>query len=194
MKKLLAIAIVGTFGLGVATSAHATVEDAYPEIPDNCLVPLPQPVGPARAAHSPGGAPEIDAPDCADLDVCIVLPTLINEGTGPSRRPHVESAEDCGDVPEECIIDLRDVGPARGVHSVGFGPAPTPTPTITPEIRTDLPVPISQECQALLAESLAEAPQVPTVGSDNTPTILMASALVLTGGLLILGQRRLARR
>jgi len=186
MKKLLALAAIGMFGLGIATSVHAGSDDAYPEIPNSCIL-VDNPEGPARVSHTPAGD-VVGDPDCATLDVCVVWAAPADPG--PSRMPHVESAEDCGDTPEACILLLDLTGPARAVHPAG----PQPTPEPTPQVSDDPSVFIPQDCQAVLAESLAEAPQVPTVGSNNTPTILMASALVLTGGLLIIGQRRLARR
>jgi len=192
MKKLLVVATICMVGLGVATSAQAGSEgDEYPEIPDGCEAALPlTTVGPGRIVHAPaGGAPEIDSPDCADLDICVVFPALGGDDAdiGPSRLPHVENVEDCGDVPDECIIDIGVSGPGRAVHPVG---QPTPEPTIIPEETIFVKIP--QECQEQL--SLALAPGGPVVGSNSTPTILMASALVLIGGLLIIGQRRLARR
>ncbi len=194
MKKLIVVGLAGVLGLGVTTTAHAGDEDGFPEIPDSCVVVL-DPTGPARVAHAPAGGEVVEEPNCDTLDVCILFPILGDDDeVGPSRRPHVVP-EECGDVAAECVIDLNVSGPARGVHPRNVVD-PTPTPTITPEPPLGPSVDIPQECQGVLAASLAGTPppQVPTVGSDNTPMILMASALVLTGGLLILGQRRLARR
>lgn len=108
---------------------------------------------------------------------------------GPSRTPHVENVEDCGDVPAECVINLNVSGPARAMHPVG---QPTPEPTIIFEETIFVKIP--QECQEQLSLALAPVPGGPVVGSNSTPMILMASALVLIGGLLVVGQRRLARR
>jgi len=205
MKKLIVIAIAGVVGLGLSSPAQAEpIEDAYPEIPDYCILELG---GPSRTPHSPAGT-EVseDTPLCSELNICFVKVMVPVDEPGPARQPHGETIlpEECTDVAPECVLELMPAGPSRGIHglpAVPVDPTPdtssTPDPLITPDptptVVSGPSIYIVQDCQEQLSLALAPVP-APVVGSNNTPTILMASALVLTGGLLIIGQRRLARR
>lgn len=202
MKKLIVIAIAGVVGLGLSSPAQANEVDNYPEIPDFCIFDLAY-SGPSRAAHGPAET-EIDeeTPLCSELDICFTDTTP----KGPSRLPHggENTYGDCTDVTDECVLDLPPTGPSRGVHArPGVtdpivtptpDPSTTPIPSPEPTVVSGPSVYIEQPCQEQLSLALAPVPGGPVVGSNSTPTILMASALVLTGGLLIVGQRRLARR
>lgn len=203
MKKyVITAAAVGLFALAVATHANAGTQDAYPTVPDVCGVTVPQldPTGPARPAHSPAGEQEVTLPDCLTLDVCIVLPEAPPDPTptptptetptvsptppvGPSRAPHniVNPILDCTGVDEACQLAPLTGGTARTVHQAHTTAFP----------QSIMPLPITQACQEVLFGSQAG---IPGTGSDNTPIMLIAAGLVAAGGLLLLGQRRFARR
>ena len=193
MKKyLISAAAVGLFALGAATHASAGSQDAYPTIPDECSITIEQTNGPARAAHSVAG-PVQALPDCSTIKICIELPAPPPEPTvtptpspdaGPGRAPHIAlPLSDCTGIDDACHLapEARGVGASRVVHQ----PAElAPEPIV-------IPVLVTQDCQEVLFGSEAA---IPGTGSDNTPIMLIAAGLVAAGGLLLIGQRRFARR
>ena len=187
-----------------------------PAIPDDCISPS-APTGdtgdpgqdwpndgPARITHRVS----VSSADCSEIDgICVVLVKGPKGDPGPNATPPqtmlrgvnavVGAPQDevvidpCAGVDPACVITMvGEKGPdgppgTYGTAAPGPGRIVHARPSIPEEVWVDIP----QACQDVLS-----AVAIPTTGSDTSMLLQVAATLMGLGGLIVLTQRRFARR
>ena len=180
--------IAGAVEIDTTTSSPDTTTAATADpnaIPTACTEPVDiEPLGPARAAHSPAARPSGEAeevlPTCGDVEgICVELilpePPLTTTALKTNNIVSETTEVPCVPIDPACdiVVDLTITGPARAAHQ----------PALPPKQKVAY-VEIPEACQEAL--SLAA---LPDSGSDSATIMWLGAALVIVGGALVLTRR-----